>query len=696
MRLTLGVFLALALFSRIVAAATFSDDLDFLRKHAEVIVLRGDQDRTQIAVVPAWQGRVMTSTADGGSGVSFGWMNRELIASGKLRSHINVFGGEDRLWLGPEGSQFSIYFAPGTSFEGENWYVPAPFDTIPFRAVSQSSDRALFRAEFPLINYSGTHFQVAIEREVRLLESGSALERLGVLPAKDLTHVKLVAYESRNTLINAGSVPWKYDTGLLSVWVLGMLNASPLTTVVVPVKSGSEADLGPIVTPYLAYGAQPPERLRAAENAVFFRGDAQFRGKIGIGPRRSLGVFGSYDAAEHVLTLVQFNQPRNIDRYVNSLWGKQEHPYGGDAINSYNDGPPAPGAQSFGPFYELESSSPAAALAPGQRLEHTQRTFHLSGPESELDVVARAVLGVSLTQIKTALPIDRHEDASPAAQLTTPSKAVLVTGAGTGIGRKIAERLAAAGYFVYAGARKESDIHALDQLPNVKALRLDVTDERDIAAAVDTVTKEGRGLYALVNNAGVLTMGSIVDTSQKEFDLVLDVNVRGPYCLTKAFAPQIISQKGRIVTIGSTSGVAAWANGSAYTMSKHAMEAFTDSLAEEMQPLGVQVSIIDPGNYNSEIGRAAVERAGLDLRLADRSQFKDPDEVAAAAVLALSEPTPKRRYLVTPDEAEAAWAIRKQIARLIQLNEGQRYTFDRKELIEMLDGALAHSRPRTQ
>jgi hypothetical protein len=135
--------------------------------------------------------------------------------------------------------------------------------------------------------------------------------------------------------------------------------------------------------------------------------------------------------------------------------------------------------------------------------------------------------------------------------------------------------------------------------------------------------------------------------------------------------------------------------GSAYTMSKHAMEAFTDSFADEMKPLCVEVSVIEPGNYKSNIGRAAVERAQRDPRLADRSKFKEPDEVAAAAVLALSEPTPKRHYLITPDESEAAWTIRRQISRLVQLDEGRQYTFRRRTLKKMLDEALARSRPRT-
>lgn len=273
-------------------------------------------------------------------------------------------------------------------------------------------------------------------------------------------------------------------------------------------------------------------------------------------------------------------------------------------------------------------------------------------------------------------------------------KAVLVTGASTGIGRNLVERLARDGYFVYAAARKDADLKALQAIKNVQALRLDVTSAQDIAAAVDTVTKGGRGLYALVNNAGVATFGPFTELKDSEFDLVMAVNVYGPYRVTKAFTPLIVAQKGRITTIGSIAGILAGPQLGVYCMSKHAMEAFADSLAAQMEPLGVQVSIIEPGNYNSDIEKSVVKRIGGDMKEADRSNFKEPDEVSDAIEHALFDPNPKRRYMVVPEQDEADRTIRKQIAQLVQLNEGQAYTYDREALIRMLDEALAQARPR--
>jgi hypothetical protein len=132
---------------------------------------------------------------------------------------------------------------------------------------------------------------------------------------------------------------------------------------------------------------------------MFFRADAKFRSKIGLSPRRAKSVLGSYDPAQHTLTLVHFTRPAGATNYVNSMWEKQAEPFKGDVSNSYNDGPPKPGAKQLGQFYEMESSSAALALAPGMAARHVHLTVHLQGPEKELDGLARAALGVGLGEI---------------------------------------------------------------------------------------------------------------------------------------------------------------------------------------------------------------------------------------------------------------------------------------------------------
>lgn len=287
-------------------------------------------------------------------------------------------------------------------------------------------------------------------------------------------------------------------------------------------------------------------------------------------------------------------------------------------------------------------------------------------------------------------------------------KAVLVTGASTGIGRRITEVLAEQGYFVYAGARKQKDLDALNALDNVQAVKLDVTAQEQIDAAVATVEAGGRGLHGLVNNAGIFIGGPLADVDLDELQWLMDVNVYGVYRVTQAFAPIIIESKGRISTIGSIAGTLSGRFSGHYSMSKHAIEAYTDSLAAEMEPLGVHVSVIEPGNYDSAIGETARVRmrekhadyakdgspfaeefnAWID-RDWDRSKYKAPDEVAEAAVHALSADEPLRRYMVVPREEEAGLTIGKQVEELVQLNEWQAYSYTREELIGMLDAVPA-------
>ncbi|HVU16699.1 MAG TPA: DUF6786 family protein [Candidatus Didemnitutus sp.] len=381
------------------SAAEFGQDVDFLQKHSPVVVLSG-HDGARVAVVPDWQGRVMTSSAAGDHGVSFGWINRELIATDRPQPHMNAIGGEDRFWLGPEGGQFSVFFAPKVPFDLAHWYTPAAVDTEKYAVKEQADDHVTFQHAIDLTNYSGTRLQLDLVRQVRVLDAAAALKEHHVaLPAG----VSAVAYESVNTIRNTGRAPWTRATGLLSIWILGMYNASPSATIIAPFQPGPDSELGPKVnTAY--FGTIPADRLVVRDHVVLFRGDSHYRSKIGFSPRRASPVVGSYDADSHTLTLVSYTRPKGANEYVNSMWEIQREPFAGDVVNSYNDGPPAPGAKQLGHFFELESSSPALALAPGASATHTHQTIHLQGDEAALDEIARTVLGVTLKEVSTAFP----------------------------------------------------------------------------------------------------------------------------------------------------------------------------------------------------------------------------------------------------------------------------------------------------
>ncbi len=372
---------------------TFGYDARFLAKHKKTIVL-GDGD-AKIAVCPAWQGRVMTSTANGDDGLSYGWINHELIESAKVLEHINPVGGEDRFWMGPEGGQFSIFFRPGAEFTFDNWQTPAVLDTVPYDVVEKNEKSVFFHKEFEIGNYSGNTFRVKVERKIALLSRDDLND---IMPVEIGDEAALVAYQSVNTITNTGDKAWTRQTGALSIWVLGMFNPSDGTTIIVPFRKGSEVQLGPIVNDAY-FGKVPADRLVIGDGVLFFSGDGQYRSKIGLSPRRALNYAGSYDENHGLLTIIFYSRPEGAIDYINSMWEMQDHPFAGDVVNAYNDGPV--NGKALGPFYELESSSPSAFLKPGASLSHTHTTVHIQGDKATLDPIVQALFQVDIKTINS-------------------------------------------------------------------------------------------------------------------------------------------------------------------------------------------------------------------------------------------------------------------------------------------------------
>jgi NAD(P)-dependent dehydrogenase (short-subunit alcohol dehydrogenase family) len=198
----------------------------------------------------------------------------------------------------------------------------------------------------------------------------------------------------------------------------------------------------------------------------------------------------------------------------------------------------------------------------------------------------------------------------------------------------------------------------------------------------------------------------------EEFDLCMKVNACGPVMMIKAFEPLLIAAEGRIINIGSVSGILAGPNLVAYDMSKHAVEGRTDSLELQLAPRGVHASVFELGAFRSDIDKNMLARFSEQERAylrkvegsaLDSTQYPEADEVGEAVEQALSDPNPKRSYLVIPRQSRdrlnnglAEETIGKQMEQLVQLNEGQPFTFDRAALIKILDEELATARPRTK
>ena len=372
---------------------TYGYDKQFVSAHGiEVLDLAGEDSCSRVMVAPCLQGRVLTSTTAGEKGASYGWINHKFIASGVTDPQFNSFGGEERFWIGPEGGAFSWFFKKGDEQVYANWKVPSVIDTDAFEVIESSPDKAVMGRSASLVNASGASFDIAFRREVAVLGRD---EVSGMLACDVPEDVKVVAYKTDNTLTNEGACAWDAQSGMPSVWILGCFNPSPTTTVFIPYETAGE---GMIVKDDY-FGKIPSDRLSVRGGFVFFKIDGQYRAKIGLPRGRATEYVASYDSATKVLTILKYTVPEGSPDYVNSQWGEQECAFGGDVVNSYNDGPTDTGV-IMGPFYEIETSSPAAALLPGQSLTHSQVTMHLQGSEEGIAAIVKSVFGLSLEDIR--------------------------------------------------------------------------------------------------------------------------------------------------------------------------------------------------------------------------------------------------------------------------------------------------------
>lgn len=375
---------------------TFGQDLEFLNQHVETIVLSNAEGASAI-VVPAYQGRTMTSTSSGMSGTSYGYLNYDAIAADKKDSQINLYGGEDRMWISPEGGQYSVFFNPNVEMLYENWRTPACLDTEPFILTGHDQTSASFERVAKLSNWSQFEFNLKMERTVNLLDSETAAANLGC----SLDGLSVAAHQSRNRLSNIGESPWETETGLIGIWMLCMNKPAPGATLLVPFKVGSESDLGPTVNADY-FGKLDQSRLQIDESGgmVYFLGDGKMRSKLGLTYQRVEPYLGSWDRDRGILSVVQFNLPDAAPNgYNNNLWEIQKEPYSGDVINGYNDGPNESGGQ-LGGFFELETISPALALKAGESYTHLHRTIRMEGERQTLSQVSLNVFGVDLDEIE--------------------------------------------------------------------------------------------------------------------------------------------------------------------------------------------------------------------------------------------------------------------------------------------------------
>jgi len=306
-------------------------------------------------------------------------------------------------------------------------------------------------------------------------------------------------------------------------------------------------------------------------------------------------------------------------------------------------------------------------------------------------------------------------------------RSVLVTGASSGIGNATARCLAERGCRVYGTVRNEEAAAELREIPNVVALMCDVTKPDEIRGAVKLVTGAGDGLYGLVNNAGLGELGMLSTWTDEELFHMFDVNVFGPFRMTNAFLPLLLESKGRIVNIGSQGGMLSKNYYGPYTMTKHAIESYTETLRVELEPYGVLASVVQPGGVATNIGAASHEGTVARFRRA-RPPFREeaeqilgfllapplaeqspgggdgdataeaesesnrkpssPEIVAEAVYDALFSPAPKPHYLVGT-KWEGDRVINALFAKLLDENDNPKHNYSREQLVALLDQHIA-------
>ncbi len=376
------------------AKGTFGYDVNYLsEKDPELIVLKTDDGEAQVIVSAKYQAKVFTSTANGEEGNSLGFVNYKFFDAGVVDEHMNGFGGENRLWLGPEGGQYSIYFKAGKEQVYDNWHTPKAIDIEEWEVSHATPVEALFTKDMELENFQGNILNVTVERKISLVTEAEIVSQLGIsLPDE----ISVVAYATDNKITNKNDFEWTSKTGTVCIWMLDMFNPSDSAITIVPYNEGDKRELGILATTDY-FGEIPADRLKTENGTLYLKTDGKFRSKLGMNAKRTKAIAGNYDPISKRLTVVTFDvDPSAV--YLNQEWNPKREPLIGDALNAYNDGPLEDGS-IMGPFLELESCSPAAFLKPGESLSHLHNVYHFVGDEAALSPICEKLLGVSIHQV---------------------------------------------------------------------------------------------------------------------------------------------------------------------------------------------------------------------------------------------------------------------------------------------------------
>ncbi len=368
-----------------VTFTTFLEDLKFVEKFTKPILLKSGE--SSILVTPDYEAIILTSTTSGNNGFSNGYLNQTQISENIIHAGGNQYGGEDRLWLAPLGSRFTLFYKQNP-IEDENWFIPKAFDATPFSLNSETSTSLSFQKEVLITNNIGTSFNIRINRDINIFSKTEIEKELNIKIGSALKHV---GFQSKNTITNIG-LDWSEEKGLITPWVLGMYKGNNKSTAIFPYTESDSVTTK--ISTYL--NDIKTDRLIRKNGNVLFKTDGAYRSKIGLKPKNVLPIFGNYDGINEVLTVITFSF-RKEERFLSSddrdlesgLWN-------GDVINSYNNGENKDGMATF---FELESAAHGKTLKSNENITHTHKTFHFTGDKKELSKLCSKLFNIELKDL---------------------------------------------------------------------------------------------------------------------------------------------------------------------------------------------------------------------------------------------------------------------------------------------------------
>ncbi len=365
---------------------TFGYDLQNLSLNETPVILTNDN--AYVLISSEYQARVITSASNGLYSKSYGWIDYKTLDDNKDGHQKQSYGGEDRLWLGPLGSRFTMFYG-GDEITGSNWQVPTLVDTVAFALIDKTSQSAKFQKRATIKNNIGTEFNIEITRQIDLLSKKDVEDELGINIPESIT---FVGFQSDNNITNLGT-DWMPEKGLIAPWVLGMFPGQKGSVAIFPFVANESTPLN--LQKYLNEFGE--DRVQILDSTILFQTDGMYRSKIGLKPENTKPIMGHYNPINQVLTIITFSYDATGNFLSSTETGDTEL-FGGDVVNSYNNG-----ADKGKPtFFELESAAPARVLTKGASISHVHATFHFEGDFTKLNEVSKAVLGFDLEVISKA------------------------------------------------------------------------------------------------------------------------------------------------------------------------------------------------------------------------------------------------------------------------------------------------------